>query len=287
MDTNQTTKKFIDPICGMKVLPETAAGKVEHNGETVYFCSKGCLEKFKKQIETPKPMPAMVQLGRKKVSDADFETHVDPVCKMLVKTETAAAKFDYKSKTYYFCAVSCQNKFRQNPQKFLNPEAKAEPMSASEGVEYTCPMDPEIVQIGPGICPICGMALEPKIITLDDKPDPEFVDMKRRFAIAAALTIPVFILAMSEMLVDFNALFPSLPHGRASQVSLWIQFILATPVVFYCGLPFFERALISFKIARRICSRSSPSARARLIFSASWLCFSRRFSPLRCATHTG
>lgn len=238
---------FTDPICGMKVLPETAAGKLEHNGETVYFCSKVCLEKFKKQIETPKVQPQMVQLGRRKVSDADFETHVDPVCKMLVKPETAAAKFDYKSKTYYFCAVSCQNKFRQNPQKFLNPESKAEPMSASEGVEYTCPMDPEIVQIGPGICPICGMALEPKIITLDDKPDPEFVDMKRRFAIAAILTIPVFILAMAEMFVDFNALFSNLPHGRASQISLWIQFILATPVVFYCGLPFFERALISFK----------------------------------------
>lgn len=247
MDTNQTTKKFTDPICGMQVSPETAAGKLEHNGETVYFCSNSCLEKFKKQIEMPKVQPQMVQLGRRKVSDADFETHVDPVCKMLVKPETAAAKFDYKAKTYYFCAVSCQNKFRQNPERFLNPETKAEPMSASEGVEYTCPMDPEIVQIGPGICPICGMALEPKTFTLDDKPDPEFVDMKRRFAIAAILTTPVFILAMAEMFVDFNALFPSLPHGRASQISLWIQFILATPVVFYCGLPFFERALISFK----------------------------------------
>lgn len=240
---------FTDPICGMKVLPATAAGKYEHQGETIYFCSKGCLEKFKKQVEKPKPepVPAVVQLGRRKVKDEDFVTHVDPVCKMLVKPETAAAKFEFEGKTYYFCAVSCQNKFRQNPQRFLNPEAKAEPMSASEGVEYTCPMDPEIVQIGPGICPICGMALEPKTITLDDKPDPEFVDMKRRFAIAAVLSIPVFVIAMAEMFVDFNALFPQLPHGRASQISLWIQFILATPVVFYCGLPFFERAAISFK----------------------------------------
>lgn len=247
MDTNQTTETFTDPICGMKVAPETAAAKIEYNGEIVYFCSNSCLEKLKKQIETPKVQPQMIQLRRRKVSDADFETHVDPVCKMLVKPETAAAKFDYQAKTYYFCAVSCQNKFRQNPERFLNPETKAEPMSASEGVEYTCPMDPEIVQIGPGICPICGMALEPKTFTLDDKPDPKFVDMKRRFAIAAILTIPVFILAMAEMLVDFNALFPSLPHGRASRISLWLQFILATLVVFYCGLPFFERALISFK----------------------------------------
>jgi P-type Cu+ transporter len=238
---------FIDPICGMKVLPETAAGKIEHNGEIVYFCSNGCLEKFKKQAEPPKTQPQTVQLGRKKVSDADFETHVDPVCKMLVKSETAAAKFDYKGTNYYFCAESCQIKFRQNPDKFLNTDAKPEPMSQSEGVEYTCPMDSQIVQIGPGICPICGMALEPKIFTLDDKPDPEFIDMKRRFAIATILTIPVFALAMAEMFVDVNRLFPQLAHGRASQISLWIQFILATPVVFYCGLPFFERALISFK----------------------------------------
>lgn len=239
--------KFIDPICRMTVSPETAAGKLEHNGEIIYFCSKGCEEKFKQQIETSKVQMPMVQLGRKQVSETDFVTHVDPVCKMLVQPQTAAAKFDYKNTTYYFCAVSCQNKFRQNPEKFLNSEAKAEPMSKSEGVEYTCPMDPEIVQIGPGICPICGMALEPKIISLDDTPDPEFLDMKRRFKIALILTIPIFILAMAEMFVDFNALFSTLPHGRASNISLWIQFILATLVVFYCGLPFFERAWISFK----------------------------------------
>jgi P-type Cu+ transporter len=244
MNENTT---FIDPICGMKVLPETAAGKIVHNGETVYFCSNGCLEKSKKQTEMLKTQPQMVQLGRKKVSDADFETHVDPVCKMLVKPETAAAKFDYNGQTHYFCAESCQIRFRQNPDKFLNSNAKPEPMSQSEGVEYTCPMDPQIIQIGPGICPICGMALEPKIISLNDQPDPEFVDMKRRFAIATILTIPIFALAMAEMFVDFNVLFPTLPHGRASQISLWMQFILATPVVFYCGLPFFERALISFK----------------------------------------
>lgn len=243
--------KFIDPVCGMKVSPEKMAGKIEHNGETIYFCSKGCEEKYKKQIESSKTQPVamqpMVKLSRKKVTDADFVTHVDPVCKMLVKPETAAAKFDHKGTTYYFCAVSCSNKFRQNPEKFLNPQAEAEPMSKSEGVEYTCPMDPEILQIGPGICPICGMALEPKVFTLDDTPDPEFLDMKRRFKISLFLTIPIFILAMSEMFVDFNTIFNSLPHGSASQISLWIQFILAIPVVFYCGLPFFERAWISFK----------------------------------------
>jgi Cu+-exporting ATPase len=114
-------------------------------------------------------------------------------------------------------------------------------------IDYTCPMHPEIVQIGPGSCPICGMALEPKEITLEEHADPEYADMKRRFRISAVLTLPVFTLAMAEMFVDFNTLFPSWPHGRASSVSMWIQFILATPVVLWGGWPFFQRAWASIK----------------------------------------
>lgn len=279
MTENQSAEaQFTDPICGMKVSPATAAGTAERGGETFYFCSNGCREKFQKQTSAPPPAPAMVQLGRKKVSESDFVTHVDPVCKMLVKPETAAANFDYQGKTYYFCAVSCQNKFRQNPAKFLQPQAKAEPMSKSAGVEYTCPMDPQIVQIGPGICPICGMALEPKTFTLDDAPDPEYVDMKRRLRLAALLTIPVFVLAMAEMLVDFNALFASLPHGRASQISLWIQFLLATPVVFYGGFPFFERAWISFKnVSPNMFTLIAIGTGAAYFFSAAALFFPTLF----------
>ena len=108
-------------------------------------------------------------------------------------------------------------------------------------------MHPEIVQIGPGSCPICGMALEPKEITLDNTPDPEYVDMKRRFWISMPLTIPVFVLAMAEMFINFQAVFPSWPHGRASSISIWIQFILATPVVLWGGWPFFQRAWASVK----------------------------------------
>jgi P-type Cu+ transporter len=230
---------FTDPICGMTVSPETAAGSLEHNGESFYFCSKGCLEKFKKQIETLQAQPAMIQLGRKKVADADFETHADPVCKMIVQPQTAAGKFDYKGTTYYFCAVNCLNKFRQNPEKFLEKDAKPEPI-ASADVEYTCPMHPEIVQIGHGTCPICGMALEPMVISLDDKPDPEYLDMKRRFWISAALTLPVFALAMTEMLPNFH-------NFISPKTSIWIQFILATPVVIWGGFPFFVRAVQSIK----------------------------------------
>lgn len=237
---------FIDPICGMTVSPDTAAASLEFDGKIVYFCSKGCLEKFKKQMESPPPQQGMVQLGRKKTTDEDFVTHIDPVCKMIVQPQTAASQFDYKGTTYYFCAVGCLNKFRQNPEKFLKPESKPEPM-ASEDVEYTCPMHPEIVQIGPGTCPKCGMALEPKVISLEDKPDPEYLDMKHRFWISAVLTLPVFVLAMAEMFVDFNGLFSSLPHGRVSTISLWIQFALSTPVVLWGGLPFFVRAVQSVK----------------------------------------
>jgi Cu+-exporting ATPase len=144
-----------------------------------------------------------VQISRKKSNERDFETFVDPVCKMLVQPQTAVAKFNFKGETFYFCAVRCLTKFRQNPEKFLRENAKPEPMHRAAD-EYICPMCPEVLNIGPGVCPKCGMALEPKTITLDEKPDPEFLDMKRRFWISALLTLPVFALAMAEMMPDFH-----------------------------------------------------------------------------------
>ncbi|MBX7056307.1 MAG: heavy metal translocating P-type ATPase [Pyrinomonadaceae bacterium] len=183
-------------------------------------------------------------MGRRRPSEEIVEPHVDPVCKMLVLPESAAGKFDYLGTTYYFCAIGCRDRFAANPEKYLRPQ---DPVDLPQDVEYTCPMDPEIVQIGPGVCPKCGMALEPKEITLDDRPDPEFLDMKRRFTISAILTLPVFVLAMAEMFVDLNLLFSDLPHGRASAISLWVQFILATPVVLWGGWPFFQRAWVSVK----------------------------------------
>ena len=200
-----------------------------------------------------------IELARSKPIETQPET--DPVCKMLVTPETAAAKYDFEGKTYYFCNPRCKAKFAANPQKYLST---AEPSTRGETerghadhsesairnpkseIEYTCPMHPEIVQIGPGSCPICGMALEPKEITLEEHADPESADMKRRFWISAVLTLPVFGLAMAEMFVDFDVLL-ALPHGRASAASLWIQFALATPVVIWGGWPFFQRAWASVK----------------------------------------
>jgi P-type Cu+ transporter len=205
-------------------------------------------------------MQPLVQLSRGPAKEPEPETHVDPVCKMLVRPDTAAAKFDHNGKTYYFCAVGCRDRFAADPERYLSGTSQdprqesgdkrrenrpvsglMSPVSLSQ-VEYTCPMHPEIIQIGPGSCPICGMALEPKEISLDDSPDPEYIDMKRRFAVCALLTLPVFVLAMAEMLPNFH-------NVSSPQVSIWIQFVLATPVVLWGGKPFFERAVASVRNA--------------------------------------
>ncbi len=250
MATQETKsdENFIDPICGMTVDPAKAAGSFTHDGTTYHFCSKSCLQKFIAQTES-KP----VHIGRSRGHDhhemqsAEHGTATDPVCGMQVDPANAAAAHEYNGKKYYFCSVRCKDRFAADPESFLNPDPKSEIQHPKSEIEYTCPMHPEIVQIGPGSCPICGMALEPKEISLDDSPDPEYVDMKHRFWISLPLTIPVFVLAMSEMFVDLNTLFPSWPHGRAATVSMWIQFILATPVVLWAGWPFFERAWASVR----------------------------------------
>lgn len=170
---------------------------------------------------------------------------VDPVCGMTITPEKAAGSYEYKGETFYFCSKSCLAKFQANPETFIQPKpvehkhsahehaAATEKSESSKDVEYTCPMHPQIVQIGPGVCPICGMALEPKIVSLDDAPDAEYLDMKRRFWISAVLTLPIFVLAMAEMLPGFHDLV-------SPRVSIWIQFLLATPVVLWGGFPFFN-----------------------------------------------
>ena len=211
-------ENYIDPICGMTVTPETAAAKYEpENGETVYFCAEGCKNKYvsqltgkrrrvklsnrQKRIFLKKNGETIVSHGNMKAApEGEF---IDPVCGMSVAPETAAGNYDFENKTYYFCSPGCLSKFKQNPKSFLEEKEEEKLEAESQGTEYTCPMHPEIVQIGPGSCPICGMALEPKVISLDDAPDPELIDMTRRFWISAALTIPVFILAMAEMFPSF------------------------------------------------------------------------------------
>ncbi len=201
----------IDPICGMTVTPERAAGSHEHHGTTYYFCSAHCLHKFKADPESylrasSKPQTA-APAGAKYVCPMDPEVVSDkpgacPKCGMA-----------------------------------LEPELPATPLTK---VEYTCPMHPEIVRDEPGNCPICGMALEPRTVTLEEAPNPELTDMTRRFWWSAALSLPVLLVAMSEMI-------PGQPvqHALSPRLINWIQFLLATPVVLWAGWPFFQRGWAS------------------------------------------
>ena len=153
---------------------------------------------------------------------------------MTIAPEDSVGQIEHQGHTYYFCNESCLEQFRDDPERFLNPDARPAPVVAG-AAEWTCPMHPEIVRTEPGSCPICGMALEPRTISLDDEPNPELDDMTRRFQASVALTVPVFLLAMSEFLPgSLGRLVP--PSALA-----WVQLVLATPVVLWGGWPFFVR----------------------------------------------
>ena len=187
------------------------------------------------------------------------QTVKDPVCQMDVDPASAAGSFEHKGSTYYFCSKHCLGKFKADPDRFTaGPDAamtgvlpgipviqpsgggsqtQARPVRAEPGrVSFTCPMHPEIVRDGPGSCPICGMALEPMSVGAADDDDHELLDMSRRFWACVLLTVPLVLLSMSEMV---PGLVPSgFPSGRGL---VWLQFLLAAPVVLWGGLPFFER----------------------------------------------
>ena len=163
----------------------------------------------------------------------------DPVCGMTVDPHTAKHRHTHEGHPYYFCSARCREKFVAEPATYLTPETKpAAPVPA--GTIYTCPMHPEIRQEGPGSCPICGMALEPDMITADSGPNPELADMTRRFWIGLALALPVFALEMGGHLTGLH-------QWLGQQTSNWIQLALATPVVLWAGWPFFERGWASLK----------------------------------------
>ncbi len=158
---------------------------------------------------------------------------------MKVDPATAKHKAQHGGQTYYFCSGRCREKFEADPARYLAPaSARPEPAQPA-GTIYTCPMHPEIRQVGPGACPICGMALEPEIASLDQGPNVELIDMTRRFWIALALSVPVFVLEMGGHLTG--------AHLLSGPVSTWVQFVLATPVVLWAGWPFFERGWASLK----------------------------------------
>src|SRR6476620_4343750 len=156
----------------------------------------------------------------------------DPVCGMTVDAATSRHRFDHRGETFHFCSAGCKTKFATTPEQYLNKTAQKAPVP--EGAIYTCPMHPQIRQAGPGSCPICGMALEPEVASLDAPRNPELADMTRRFWVGLVLALPAVVLEMGGHLVG--------GHGFLDQtLSNWIQFAFATPVVLWAGWPFFVR----------------------------------------------
>ena len=213
---------MIDPICGMEVEPRSAAGKHVYNGQTHYFCSHQCLAKFKEDPEKFLKSPA----------SGHAHEHAAAHGNRLDKTE----------QRIYVCPMDPEvRESKPGPcpkcGMALEPAAPSVPTVKTE---YVCPMHPEIVRSEPGSCPICGMALEPRTVTLEDEVNPELVDMTRRFWISLVLTAPIFFFAMSDMI-------PGQPvqHIVSPQLLNWLQLGLATPVVLWCGWPFFQRGWAS------------------------------------------
>lgn len=173
--------------------------------------------------------------------DVKFEK--DPVCGMTVSS-SSPLKHIHEGVEYYFCNPKCLEKFKQSPEKYLNKETNKEKSSKehSGDIEYTCPMHPEIIQIGPGNCPICGMALEPKTVTAEEPENEELIDMQRRFWTSVVLTVPIIVTTMSEF---FS--FLHIDSLVSMNTVIWMQFVLATPIVLWCGWPLLVRGWQSVK----------------------------------------
>ena len=211
-DALDKSQPAIDPVCGMTVDPTRAAGSTVHDGRTYYFCSTQCLHQFRAD-------PQKFMGGR----PAGPPPPPEPGGAVFTCPMHPEVRQDHPS-TCPKCGMA------------LEPIAGVTPVTK---VEYTCPMHPQIVRDGTGNCPICGMALEPRTVTAEDGPSPELVDMTRRFWVGAVLSLPVFLIAMSDLL-------PGGPlHFLNMRVLNWVQLALATPVVLWCGWPFFERAWAS------------------------------------------
>ena len=215
-----------DPVCGMTVQPGAAkGGSAEHGGQTYFFCNPRCREKF---VADPGKYAAPA-------APSAIAVHSAPASETPHTVKAVAAG------TTYVCPMD--REVRQSAPgacpkcgMALEPETPA----AATRTEYVCPMHPEIVRDAAGACPICGMALEPRTVSALDDENPELVDMRRRFWVSVAFTVPTFLLAMSDLI-------PGQPVQRvlSGEASSWVQFVLSAPVVLWGGLPFFQRGWTS------------------------------------------
>jgi Cu+-exporting ATPase len=207
----------VDPVCHMTVDPQHAAGTLEHQGRRYYFCSEMCLRRFSEAPEQYVGKPSTAAPER---TAAPPEGHaVEYTCPMDPDVRQLGPGACPK------CGMA------------LEPVDSAAPVTR---VEYTCPMHPEIVRQEPGFCPICGMALEPRTVMVEEEANPELVEMARRFWISLGLTLPLFALAMAEMIMG-----EPVPRVLAGRPFVWLQLVLATPVVLWGGWPFFQRGWAS------------------------------------------
>ncbi len=165
---------------------------------------------------------------------------IDPVCGMTVDIHAGKPTFEHKGHTYYFCSEGCRTKFSKEPKRFLDKKGEAEPLP--KGTLYTCPMHPEIVQEGPGHCPICGMALEPMGVPGEDETNPELIDFTRRLKVAVPLSAALVVLDMGAHVFHLN-LLPFL----SPETQQWLKLALAIPAVLWCGWPFFVRGFASIR----------------------------------------
>ena len=212
----------LDPVCGMRIDPAKAAGSTEYEGRTIHFCCQGCLKKF---VADP---------GKYLAADGSVVPKAKPA-------EPAPAHAG--AATAYICPMDPEVRSDRSgacPKcgMALEPETIAPPATKTE---YVCPMHPEVVQDGPGSCPKCGMALEPRTVTVDEPDNPELVDMTHRFRVGLTLTVPVFLLAMGDMLPG-----SPLQNLISPEAQGFIEMTLATPVVLWAGAPFFQRMWASF-----------------------------------------
>src|ERR1700730_15923785 len=243
-----------DPVCSMTVDPDAAKANIEHAGKRYYFCGKGCARRFQQNPEQYLTGAKSGAATRPGVPPLQFVSPVsaalpvlaaavvekDAVCGMTVDTGKAAAKVKHKGNFYYFCSTRCVIGFRKDPKKFLvapgaagmERAATATESGTAQSIRYTCPMHPEIIQIGPGTCPKCGMALEPMDIVAQEQAAPEYASMRKRFWVAALLSVPVLLISMAVESLGLH-LVPATKNA--------IQLVLTTPVVLWCGWPIFQR----------------------------------------------
>lgn len=262
-DTGPATA--VDPVCGMTVQTSDAKDVAQHDGETYYFCSAGCKDRFIRDpagyLKTSSAPAALLDHSHgshhghdhaaqghqhaaspRGASVAPTATTLvkDPVCGMDVDPATARFKHDHKGMTYYFCSEGCLTKFVAHPTDYLSAKPSPVVSAGSETAIYTCPMHPQVRQVGPGSCPICGMALEPELPTAEPVENVELKDMTRRFVVAAVLAVPALVLGMGSELLGISRAVP----GEVLNI---LQFLVATPVVLWAGYPFFARGVASLK----------------------------------------